>query len=87
MLKSEYKILPIGDIDPAWFTVIMQKNIDQCRKSNDGTLVILKLPPQVQSVDDVPEEWVADYTANMPYMTHAEALNTMSSLAWIAPEA
>jgi len=87
MIENLYKIKLIADVNPAWFGVIVQKSLEDCRHSNDGLSVILKIPDGVKTVDDVPDEWKADFTANEPYMNHTEALDIMTTDAnWIAPD-
>ena len=81
-MTNLYKILPVADVKPEWFGVIVEDSLETSRHSLDGSQVVLKLPVGVQSVEDVPEEWKQDFLDNMPYMNHEEAYALMQGPDW-----
>ena len=83
MIENLYKILPISEVKPEWFFAIVEKDLGACKKNNDGTKVVLKIPFQIKTINDVPDIWKADFLANAPYMNHSEILAEMQKPEWI----
>lgn len=81
-MTNLYKILPIATVKQAWFGVIVNKKIEDCRTNNSKTKVILKLPVTVQSVENVPNQWKPDFVANQPFMNEQEVLLELQNAEW-----
>ena len=75
MVENLYKILPITSVRPEWFGVAtVEKSLENCRKNNDGTKVILKIPVGVKDINDVPDKWKQDFINSSPFMNHSQIL-------------
>jgi len=85
MIKNLYKILPIEKVNPAWFGIVIEKKLEDCRKSIDGTKIVLKIPIRIQNIDDVPNIWKKDFINNQPYMNHEEILAELQKPEWNPP--
>ena len=83
--ENLYKVLPLKNIQEEWFGNVVQSNLKNCRKSLDGSLVILKLPSNINSEEDITDEKLkADFIAFKPYLSHREALELMATSKWQA---
>jgi len=82
-----YKIIPIEHVKQEWFNSVVQINLDDCRKSLDGSLVLLKLPYSIQSEEDILDfKLKAEFIANKPYLNIDEVTSIMNSKEWIFNE-
>lgn len=80
--RNLYKIVPAGQLSSRHFNAVEQGGETECRRSLDGTKVIVKLPRGVQGRDDVPPEWLGDWDAFKPYLTHKEVLAELQKPEW-----
>jgi len=84
-MDNLYKILPVTEVIPDWFGVVLVGKYDNQRKSLDGTLMIVKLPENIKKKSDVPPEYLPLWNKYAPFLTHKQALVEMNKPEWNAP--